>query len=196
MRSFHIITFLTLSLLLSSCAKVYYGSETSTKHQVVAVIPPKVSITARKKVDPEVRRAEAEAIHHEMYSWLLQRKMQNRLNVNIQDMKTTKAKLAKAGYYINELTSKELCEILNVDAIIVSNFLLSRPISQELAFAVGVLVDIWPTTNRADVSLSIHDRDSEAVVWHYNRQVSGSVGSSPALLVHDVMRHASKKMPY
>ena len=91
-----------LVLNLFSCAKVYYSPDAksrASKHQLIAIAPPKVSIAARKKVEAEAmkeqQKTESLNFQNEMYSWLLRRKMQNRINVEILDLKGGMDKKAK-----------------------------------------------------------------------------------------------------
>ena len=78
-----------------------------------------------------------------MYSWLLKRKMQNRIFVEIQDVETTNAKLRKAGYFdYNPMSPNEICEALGVDGVIISNYSLFKPMSEGTAVALGLLVGV------------------------------------------------------
>lgn len=198
------VLLLTIAFLLSSCAKIYYSPDAklrASSHQIIAIAPPKVSIAARKKVDAEALReqqkTESTNFQKEMYSWLLRRKMQHRILVEIQDVETTNAKLKKAGYFDdNPMSPYEICEALGVDGIITSNYSLTKPMSEGGAIALGLLVGVWGSTNNTSVTLEIHDKETKKLLWNYNHKVSGSVGSSPAQLVDNLMRHASKKMPY
>jgi hypothetical protein len=198
------ILLLATLFILSNCAKIYYSPEaksSASSHQIIAIAPPKVSIAARKKVDAEAmkeqQKTESANFQNEMYSWLLKRKMQNKIHVEILDIQTTNAKLKKAGYFDeNPMTPNEICEVLGVDGLITSNYSLSKPMSEGAALAVGLLVGFWGSTNDATVTLELHDRETKKLLWNYNHTVSGGVGSSPAQLVDNLMRHASKKMPY
>ena len=154
-----------------------------------------------KKVDAEAikeqQRTESTNFQQEMYSWLLKRKMQNRIFVEIQDVETTNAKLRKAGFFDdNPMSPNEICETLGVDGVITSNYSLTKPMSEGAAVALGLLVGVWGSTNNTTVTLEIHDKETKKLLWNYNHKVSGSVGSSPAQLVDNLMRNASKKMPY
>ena len=198
------ILLMTTVFLISSCAKIYYSPDAkvrASKHQVIAIAPPKVSIAARKKIDAEAikeqQRKESTNFQQEMYSWLLKREMQNRIFVEIQDVETTNAKLRKAGYFEdNPMSPNEVCEALGVDGVITSNYSLSKPMSDGAAIALGLLVGVWGSTNNTTVTLELHDKETKKLLWNYNHKVSGSVGSSPARLVDNLMRNASKKMPY
>lgn len=192
-------------LLVSSCAKVYYSPDAKTltaAHKIFAIAPPKVSIAANKKIDAEAMReqqkTESANFQQEMYSWLLKRKMQGRFEaVEIQDVATTNAQLQKAGYFDGTvLTPNEMSEILGVDAVLMSNYSLSKPMSDGAALALGLIVGVWGATNETTVSLEIHDKASKKMIWNYNHKLSGSVGSTPARLIDGLMRNASKNMPY
>lgn len=195
------IVFITL---ISNCAQVYYSPDAkqiARSHEVIAIAPPRVSIAANKKISAEMmieqQKTESMNFQREIYTWMLRRKMQNRIFVNLQDVETTNAKLRKLGYFDGEpMSPAEISEALGVDGIITSNFALAKPMSEGAAIAVGLLVGIWGNTNNTTVAMEIHDRQDKKMIWNYNHRVSGSVGSTPAQLVDNLMRNASKKMPY
>ena len=192
-----------LTFLLQSCAKIFYTPDTrylASTHKVIAIIPPKVSIAARRKVDGdaliEQQKTESINFQREMYSWMLKRKMQGTIFVDIQDVETTNAKLAAAGFQDgNLLTPTDLSKVLNVDGVLTSNYALSKPMSEGAAIAMAVITGWWVPTNEAVVSLSIHDSGSDKMIWNYDHKLSSSL-SSPARLVDELMRQASRKMPY
>jgi hypothetical protein len=192
-----------ITLLLQSCAKIFYSpdaGELARSQQVIAIVPPKVAIAARRNIDGialiEQQKTESMNFQREMYSWMLKRKMQGTIYVDIQDVETTNAKLANAGFYDGKLlTPSDMCYILGVDGIITSNFSLSKPMSEGAAIALAVITGMWGSTNEAVVSLSIHDLETKKMIWNYNHKLSSSLGS-PAGLVDDLMRQASRRMPY
>jgi hypothetical protein len=198
-----LLFFASVLVLFVSCAKVYHSPDAKTlanKQENIAIIPPVVSIAANKKIDAEAmkeqQKTESMNFQSEMYSWLLRRKMQGRIFQEIQDVVTTNAKLASAGYPEVPMTTAELCQVLGVDGIITSNFSLSKPISEGAAVAAVLLVGMWAPTNEVNVTLSINDCSKNKMIWNYSHNYSGSLGSSPARLVDGLMRDASKKMPY
>ncbi len=190
--------------LLSSCANVYYAPDAKSranKHKIFAVLPPKVTIAANKKVDAEAikeqQKSESNNFQKEMYSWLLRRKSQGKMRVEVLDVETTNAKLTKLGYFdSNTNTPAELAEALGVDAVLTSNYSLSKPMSEGAAVAVGVIFGVWGRTNETAVSLELYDKQEKKLLWSFNHELGGSIGSSPAQLVDALMRKASKKMPY
>ena len=111
-------------------------------------------------------------------------------------IETTNSILSLEGYPEKPLSPNEMCELLNVDGVIGSNFSLTKPMSEGAAVAVGILFGAWGSTNEVRVSLNIQDCSQKKLIFNYDHKYSGSIGSSPARLVDELMRHASKKMPY
>ncbi|HUU89277.1 MAG TPA: hypothetical protein VMX17_16205 [Candidatus Glassbacteria bacterium] len=197
------ILLIGVALLLQSCAKIFYTPDATTlakAQKIIAIAPPKVSIAPRKNIDAnaliEQQKTESVNFQKEMYSWMLKRKMQGTISVEVQDIETTNAKLASVGFYDGIIfTPVEMCNILNVDGIMISNYSLAKPMSEGAAIAVALLVGVWGATNEATVSLSIHDQSTNKMIWNFDHKLSSSLGT-PARLVDALMRQASKKMPY
>ncbi len=190
-------------ILISSCAKIYYAPDSfsiAQNHKLVAVLPPTVSIAASKKIDIETMKeqqiTESLNFQKEIHAWMLKRKMQGKIRPEILDIETTKAKLAKAGYPESIYTPAELAEILGVDGVIASSFAMSKPMSEGGAIALGLLTGGWGATNEVSVTLSIHDKATQKLIWNFDHKYTGGVGSSPSSLVDELMRYASNKMPY
>jgi hypothetical protein len=202
MKKFFIL-FIGVTLMLQSCAKIFYTPDARSlalNQKIIAIAPPKVSIAAKRNVDGaaliEQQKTESINFQREMYSWMLKRKMQGYVTIEIQDVETTNAILNKAG--INDgkiLTPTDMCQLLGVDGIMTSNYSLSKPMSEGAAIAVAVLVGVWGATNEATVSLSIHDFGAKKMIWNFDHKLSSSLGT-PAGLVDALMRQASRKMPY
>ncbi len=198
-----VILLIAVAFLLPSCAKVFYTPDArslASAQKIIAIVPPKVSIAARKKVDSdaliEQQKTESINFQREMYSWILKRKMQGSILVDLQDVETTNAKLAVAGFQDGKLlTPIDLCNVLGVDGILTSNYSLSKPMSEGAAVALALLVGVWGATNEAVVSLSIHDKGTSKMIWNFDHKLSSSLGT-PAGLVDQLMRQASRKMPY
>jgi hypothetical protein len=194
---------IAITFLSQSCAKIFYSPDATPlarAQKVIAIAPPKVAIAARKNIDGnaliEQQKTESVNFQREMYGWMLKRKMQGTIFVDIQDVETTNAKLANAGFNNGQLpTPIEMCNILSVDGILTSNYSLSKPMSEVVAIAAALLVGFWGATNEATVSLSIHDQSANKMIWNFDHKLSSSLGS-PARLVDALMRQASREMPY
>lgn len=197
------VLLIIVALVVSSCAKEFYSPDAYTlakKHQSFAIIPPSVSIKSNKKVDAnalkEQQTTESLNFQKEIYAWMLKRKMQGRVTQEIQDVETTNAKLSRAGYPETPLTTEELCALLEVDGVMTSRISMTKPMSEAAAVVVGLLVGVWGPTNEVSVSLSLSDCSKKKLIWNYDHTFSGGVGSSADRLVDDLMRRASRKMPY
>ena len=68
--------------------------------------------------------------------------------------------------------------------------------SEGAAIVVGALLGSWGATNKVKTTISINDADSGDLLWKYDYQFSGSIGSTPDNLVTSLMRNASRKFPY
>jgi hypothetical protein len=199
-----LFTFVFIStLLLASCARMYYSPDSfalTKKHKTIAIMPPKVTITATKKVNAEALKIQQESesanIQQAMYSWMLKRKLQGRITQEILDVETTNARLAKAGYPQTLLTSEEICKALEVDGVINTTVKMSKPMSEAGAVVLGLITGFWGATNEVKINMTITDCNFSKVVWNYDNTYSGGVGSSPEQLVDGIMRNASRKMPY
>ncbi|MGZ8558622.1 MAG: hypothetical protein ACXWWC_09825 [Chitinophagaceae bacterium] len=73
---------------------------------------------------------------------------------------------------------------------------MEKPMSEGAAIAVGVLIGAWGSTNKVETTINIHDGKSANLLWKYDYEASGSVGSSTTKLVDALMRNAAKKFPY
>ena len=193
---------LLVGFLLSSCATVYLapnGQAIANKHETIAIIKPTIGIEARKKDNPasikESQRTYANSFQQEIYKSLLKRKTKGQMIVNIQEVDETNSLLEKYDGDATKLSTQKMCDVLGVDAIVTSNFSLSKPMSNGAAIAF-LFLGYWGSTNAADVSMSLKNCDDKSLVWKYDHKYRGGLGSSPGDLVDGLMRNASKKTPY
>lgn len=194
---------LSVILTLNSCAKIYHTNDAEYLAQIqetVAILPPSVSIQAQMFVDAESMKERQNTmslnIQKEMHSWMLRRKMQGKIFQEFMDIETVNAKLKKAGYPDTPLTQNELCEALGVDGVISSNFSLTKPFSNIMAIGIQQAGNGSQITNQIHVTISIQDCEKQKMIWNYNHQFNGTVGSTPGQLIENVMRNASRKMPF
>jgi hypothetical protein len=204
--------FMALSVMaLVACGpRIYTSPQFDTalaKHKTVAILPAEVRIQLRpneaKKLTPEQITEMAEKtgydIQDKMHGWFLRQGGKFNYTVSFQDVTRTNAKLKGAAINYNELKAKdraELAQLLGVDAVIQSRLSMDKPMSEGAAIAVGVLLGAWGNTNNVQTTININDGKSGDILWKYDYQVSGSVGSSTNRLVDALMRNASRKFPY
>ena len=209
MKKYLPISFL-LMILVSCGPQIYKATDfndVSASHKIVAILPAEVSIKLRpneaKKISPEDLQKNIEstgyAIQDKMYSWFLRRNEKKQFTVRFQDVSKTNSTLKNAGLDYNDLALKskeEIAKLLNVDGVISTTARMDKPMSEGAALAVGVLFGAWGSTNNAVTSINVHEARQGDLIWKYDYQAQGSVGSSPENLVNALMKNASKKFPY
>lgn len=205
-----LFAFLIVATLVSCGPKIYKSNEFESilaKHKIVAILPAEVSTRLRPNESKKVSAQELQninektgfAIQDKMYSWFLRKSERFAYTVTFQDITKTNALLKKAGIPYSELATKdrvELAKLLDVDAILQNRSNLEKPMSEGAAIAVGVIFGEWGNTNNVQTTNNIHDGSSGNLLWKYDYEASGSVGSSADNLVNALMKNASKKFPY
>jgi hypothetical protein len=199
------------SLLITSCGPKIYKSDNFNsalaKHKTVAILPAEVTINLRpneaKKLTAEqladLSNKTAYDIQDKMYGWFLRRGDKFQYTVTFQDINKTNARLKEAGVNYEDLKAKDradLAKALGVDAVMQAKTVSEKPMSEGAAVAVGLLVGFWGNTNKVQTAINIHDGKSGELLWKYDYEASGSVGSSTNKLVDALMRNATRKFPY
>lgn len=202
---------LLLSIFICSCGPTIYKNSNFTtvaaQHKTVAILPADVNIRLRpneaRRFTPEQLAQSEEstgfAMQDRMYGWLLRRSNRRNYTVTFQDVHETNAQLHKAGIKYADLRTKtrtELARILGVDAVLSSNVRMDKPMSEGAAVAVGMVLGVWGNTNRAFTTISINEAKAGDLMWKYQFDAEGTVGSSPDNLVDALMRNASRRFPY
>jgi len=202
---------LFITLLFVSCGpKIYKSADFNAalgKHRTVAILPADVTTQLRpnqaKKLSEEqiadLSMKTGYDIQDKMYSWFLRRSGKFHYTVTFQDVTKTNTLLKQAGIEYKDLATRdraEIAKILGVDAVLQNRSRMEKPMSEGAAVAVGLLVGAWGSTNKVETTINIHDGKTSNLLWKYDYEASGSVGSSTTKLVDALMRNASKKFPY
>lgn len=199
--------FLFLVSLFSACGPTIYKAanfdESRATMKTLAILPFNVSIDSKKlpkgmtvETLKESQQKTGYDIQSNSYTWFLQR--QKDYTVTFQDIDRTNALLKKADITFDNIALQdkgELCKLLGVNGIISGKATLSQPMSDGAAVALGLLVGAWGSTNKTTTSLTIHDT-AGSLLWKYDYEASGSIGSSAENLTKSLMKNASKKFPY
>ncbi len=202
-RLFILLT--AVALLGAGCApQIYKSNDFESKtadHKTVAILPAEVFMQLRpnemKKITAEqfadMQKKTGESIQDKMYTWFLKRSNKFKYTVNFQDISRTNALLQQAGIEYKSIyikTKDELAKLLQVDAVISTRASMSKPMSEGAAVALGVLFGSWGTTNDVQTSITIHEGQAGDLIWRYDYNASGSVGSDTKSLVNNLMRKA------
>ena len=199
-----LIIILSVSLIfIGGCATVYLspdGQRLSNKHNIMAIFPPSIVLKSTKGMDAETvkqqQEDESKVFQQEIYTYMLKRKANRQMVIDIQDVEETNVTLKRNNLDVSNMTTSELCELFGVDGILSSQFSLSKPMSGGAAVALLFLTGFGGNTNEVTVSMSLKDCSEKSLIWKYDHKYGGGILSSPASLVEALMRDASKKMPY
>lgn len=205
-----IITLLLFSGTLGFSQTSLYENPNFTEiaegHEIIAIMPFKTKVKLRprqmKKTTPEeiekLEEYEGYAIQKSMYDWFMKRKKRGALRIEVQDVTITNELLSKNGVgYDNfqEYSAEELAGALAVDAIIMGDFLTSRPMSNAAAFTTGFLFGIGASST-ATIDLFIYNAADGELLVNYNKGVKGAAGSTTDQLINVLMRKASRRIAY
>ncbi len=212
MRNFLGITLVAFMLFsLSACTKptIYTKadfSEGTKSHKKVALLPFVVSIDTKHQskdftidVAKKAEQDESEIFQEKLYAQFLERQAKGKYTIEFQDIDKTNTILFKSGVTlanIDSFTKGEIAEKLGVDSVISGTIRRSKPMSSGGAIVLGLFLGAWGSTNRVDIALNIHNRKNSDLLWKYDFQASGSVGSSAEGLAKSLMKGISKEFPY
>ncbi len=207
------ITKITLSLFIVSifligCGPTIYlvddFNSVSKTHKRVAILPLDVTVEM-KKLPKDMTREQLDensintgfSMQSNIYSQLLKRSKD--YTVKFQDIDRTNSILEKNNMSFDDIQladKAEICKMLEVDAVISGDMRMSKPMSGVGAAALGILVGAWGATNKVFVTMNIHENKDSDLLWKYDYEASGSVGSDPESLSRALMRNVAKKFPY
>lgn len=201
---------LLVSSVVACTPKIYQAPDfdkVTRKHKLVAILPADVSIHLRpnqmKNLTSEQINEQEENTGYEiqeaMYGWFLHRSINYKYTVKFQDIGKTNSLLKEAGLEYAEIKTKDrhtLAQMLGVDAVIQDITVMDKPMSEGAAIALGAILGTWGATNKVKTTINIYDGFSSDLLWKYDFEASGSVGSSTDQLVKALMRNASRKFPY
>ncbi len=207
MKTVNSLGFLGLIILIiSGCATVYTAPDIQPAgpSKSLAILPFDVKVQYNrlpKNVTIEqIHEIEQElsfVMQSQMYSRFLQKNHQ--FPVSFQDVDMTNMILKRNNIDVSEIgefSKDELARLLEVDEVISGAVFTTKPMSTGAAVALGVLFNVWGTTNKADVTVSLHSGIDSKLLWKFNHEYSGSVGSSPDQLTKAMMKPISRKFPY
>jgi hypothetical protein len=198
---------LLLLTIFTSCGPTIYKAAnfdtTKNKVKTLAILPFNISIDSKRlpkgttiETLKESQEKTGYDIQSNSYTWFLQR--QKDYSITFQDIDRTNALLKKANITFDNIALQdkgELCKLLGIDGIISGKATMSKPMSEGAAVAVGLLIGAWGSTNQTATSLTIHDATG-SLLWKYDYEANGSVGTSAESLTKVLMKNASKKFPY
>ena len=123
-----LIIILSVSLIfIGGCVTVYLspdGQRLSNTHNIMAILPPSIVLKSTKGMDAETvkqqQEDESKVFQQEIYTYMLKRKANRQMVIDIQDVEETNVTLKRNNLDVSNMTTSELCELFGVDGILSS----------------------------------------------------------------------------
>jgi hypothetical protein len=180
--------------------------DVTKQHKKVAILPFIVTIDSKNQskeftleMARKAERDEAYMFQQQIYSQFLKQQSKGKYTVEFQDAELTNTLLSQNGINYENIalyTKSDIAKKLGVDSIISGTIKRSKPMSSGSAIAIGILFGAWGNTNRVDITINLHDGKASDLLWKYDHEASGSIGSSPEELAKSLMKGISKDFPY
>lgn len=207
-----IVYVLIIAGLAGGCASVYTAPDFGVykySHEVVAIVPFDVSINPGNKSEDvsaeelaELEEESSKTFQRALYTQFLAEQQYGRYTITFQDIDETNTLLKRhfdskaTKPDLSLLTKSEICEILAVDAVISGSMTLTKPMGTGAAIASLFLLGFAGSTNEAYVNISIHEEESGKLLWNYEHEAAGTIGSSPERVAKSLMSGIASYFPY
>ena len=176
------------------------GEQITNQHKTLGIILPSITIKKGRKKNPKALSKQqaniSKEFQREIYEYLLKRKSRGQMVIDIQNIDTTNLILSKNQINLSETTTEGLCGLLNVDALIYSEFTVPKSQSFFTTLFYTILFDSYSPDTEINMSLSIKDCDKKTLLWKYDDEDSGLIFRSRESVVTNLIRSATRKMPY
>lgn len=201
---------ITLLLICASGIgqKTIYQSEQfeelSKDHKTVAILP----FEARLELDnknleadqlAKLQEKEGYEVQNALESYFLKLHKRKDYRIEFQDIKNTNALLAKKGIELKNLnihTSQELCDILDVDAVISGDLTLKALISEGVSTDFDLISFISGTSDYGRIAIKLSDGDTGKLLWKYEKVINRKSGKNTYDIIEAMMRKSTRKFPY
>lgn len=206
MKKLLIISLLVFGTYLNAQKSVYESNKfdvLSKDHKIIAIIPffthLKLEENISKEESNKLEEKEGYAVQDALETYFGRGKKKKKFTVDFQNIKNTNAILAKKDINyttIDTYTIKELCEILEVDAIVSGNLdlniLLSKGIPTEFSFMDYILGD----ANYGRIGIKISDGKTGKLLWKYEYGINKRSGRNTSDMIDKMMKKLVRKFPY
>lgn len=206
MKKLLFISLFACGTLINAQKNVYESSkfdDLSKDNNVLAIIPFFTHLALEENITKEeskkLEEKEGYAVQDALETYFGLGKKKKKFTVDFQNIKNTNAILAKKNITYNNIdtyTIKELCEILEVDAIISGNLdiniLISKGIPVEFSFMDYILGD----ANYGRIGIKISDGKTGKLLWKYENEINKKSGRNTADLIDKMMKRLVRKFPY
>lgn len=177
--------------------------EMSDDHKVLAILPFLTNLDLKDNASEEdiktLEEKEGYAVQDAFETYFSKRKKKKKFPVDFQNIKDTKAILAqnKIDYgNIDVYTTKQLSEILGVDAIISGTLDLNVLLSKGVSTDFNITDYFSGDANYGRIGMKISDGDTGKLLWKYEKEINKKTGKNTDDLIDRMMKLAIRKFPY
>lgn len=146
-----------------------------------------------------MQKEEGTNIQKQLYTRYMKRWSDGKYTVKFQDVDKTNVLLRRANMSdenIENFTKSEIGKALGVDAVISGTVKREKPMSTGAAVASAFLLGFGGSTNSVNVNMTVHDSAEGDLLWSYDHEVGGGLGSSSQGITKSLIKATSKKFPY
>lgn len=211
-------------LVLASCGrerfKTYSYENFAYQHQRLAILPVATYTSGRipREITDEqismIEAAESQAFQIELYNQLIRRSGRNdrQINIDFQHFSETNDRLEEAGIDLrtsSRTSPQELAQILEVDAVVITNVEKEHYLTDLESFGLSVLNSVawvfsngwWPLygqnrTSDVLASSAIVDGGTGTVIWSTSRTSPTAWNRPHNEVVRAITRTISRRFPY
>lgn len=185
--------------------KIYVSSkfeELSKNHKTIAILPFQTTLNLSSSTDENIDdliAKESYAVQEALESYFLNRTQKKKLSISFQDINTTNTLLKKDSITLKNIdiyTPKELCKILDVDAIISGSLTSRMLISKEVDTSFDLITFLKGKSDYGKIIIKLSDRESGKLLWRYEKTINRKSGKNTNTIISSMMRKASRKFPY
>ena len=194
---------LFLGILLSSCVNVTYIPhiiKITQKHRAIAVLPPKTTIERKVWMSDdrymELTLKKQMQVQDQLIRSFSRRMNEGRCFVEVLDLQSTNDVALPAGYNEGQISPKELCKRLKVDAVIESNIQILEPVSEATAIFFQQTTGTNLITNSVSLKTALIDSLGNVPIWNLTAIKIGSLGSIKQFMLNKVVRRTTRNTPY
>ena len=206
MKKILIVLCVSFLLIINGCSMptVYLapsGQQIANQHEIIGIVLPSITIKKGRKKNPkELLKQQVkigEEFQEEIYEYFLKRKSRSQMVIDAQNIDSTNIILSKNQINLSETTTDVLCELLNVDAVIYSEFVVPKSQSFFTSLLSSMIYDSYSPDTEINMSLSIKDCNEKTLIWKYDDEESaGIIFSSQKWIVKSLLKNATREMPY
>lgn len=201
---------LLVGLQQSIAQKKIYESdkfeELSKDHKIIAILPFQTTLDLKSEHTSyteaqiqELSETEGIAVQQALESYFLSRKSKKKLKIEFQDINTTNRILKKAGITLENIdiyTPQELCNFLEVDAIISGSLTSRLLLSKEVDTSFDFISFLKGKSDYGKIIIKLSDKNTGKLLWRYEKTINRKSGKNTAVIIAKMMRIATRKFPY